>query len=191
MFYSPWLCYAWMTVFAVRNVCACTCVGAICMKSMSAHFTQPFNQTPNAVWQHTNTPHDILHHLIITVTPHHLLFRGSPLPRPINLHFSPHTQSFPFSFIGTELFPLWFPRPSQMMVVYEPSSEAQELAGTFPSGDLVPFLSNMVSSPPYVSTTKSTILLVCPPFSHFLWAVAYCQQFFNVPVTGSHLVTMR
>lgn len=53
------------------------------------------------------------------------------------------------------------------------------------------FPSNMVSSPPTSLRRKSTILLVCPPFSHFLWAVAYCQQFFNVPVTGSHLVTMR
>lgn len=118
-------------------VCACvfTCVGAICMKSMCAHFPQLFSTTAHNPSQSVNDSghmrsftRDLTsssggfpsHGPSVSITP-----LGSP--------------NFPliltFSFIGTsEVFQLRLPGPWRMMVVYEPSSKAQELAGTFPQG---------------------------------------------------------
>jgi len=146
------------------------------MKSMSAHFPQLFSTTA-----HKPSQCERQHETSLL-----------PFPCAIGLHFTlllcklaSNSHFFIHWHFCTISAPA--PRPSRMMVVYEPSSKAQELAGTFTRG-----ISFLTWFPHPLrrheeEPRRSLVLL----FHVFLWAVAYCQQFFKAPVTGSHLVTIR
>jgi len=91
-----------------------------------------------------------------------------PFPCAIGLHFTLLLRKLA---LNSHFFIHWHfctisapaPRPSRMMVVYEPSSKSTGTRRNVSPGDLVP---NMVSSSPTPSRGR-TAPLACPPFSRF------------------------